>query len=207
MRKTIINYIWLLCVFAAAASARAQTAWDYFISDAGGGSSLVTWSVTGSFTNSSGLTLQTSVSSLAMKVSAPGIFHDSYVADGSFQSIPAPDGSYYQYLDSSMYFSIVGFQVNNAAVGGNDSFALTTGSFPPHGGDPGMSFLFNPGTESVLIPVDYTHFNPGTYQSQYTAFSTPVTVNLTVGPVPEPSTQTLVMGSCLMAWLLSHRRK
>ena len=191
---------------AAMVAAQAQSTWNYFISDAGGGNSLVAWNVTGSLASSPGATVLTSQSSLAMPISAPGIYNDSFAGNGALQTIPTPDGSYYQLGGAEIYFAIVAFQTYNAPAGGGDTFGLTTGSLPPHTGDPGNSFLYHPGTQSVLIPVDYASFNPGTYQSQYASFNTPVTVNLTVGAVPEPSARALSALGCLGGWLLFRSR-
>jgi len=99
------------------------------------------------------------------------------------------------------------YQASNASGGGDDSFGLGTGTLPLHEGDPGRAFLYNPGTQSALIPIDYSNFNPGTYQSQESGFATPLTVNLTVGPVPEPSTQTLSAVGGLFALLALRRRR
>jgi hypothetical protein len=64
--------------------------------------------------------------------------------------------------------------------------------------------LYNPGTQSAVIPVDFSDFNPGTYQSVESVFDTALTVNLTV--VPEPSTLSLVALSELGALLLFGRQ-
>jgi hypothetical protein len=56
-----------------------------------------------------------------------------------------------------------------------------------------MQLLYNPGTQSALIPVDFSAFNPGTYQSEESGFDTALTVNLIIEPVPEPSALALAV--------------
>jgi hypothetical protein len=57
-----------------------------------------------------------------------------------------------------------------------------------------------------VIPIDFSNFNPGTYQSQESEFGTPLTLNLTVGPVPEPTTLSLLALGGLATLLLFRRR-
>jgi hypothetical protein len=171
---------------SAVAAAQAQSTWNYFISDAGGGNSLLTWNVSGSLAIPPGATLTTFQTSIAISINAPGIFADAFAPTGSPQSIPTPDGSYFQLDGFTVYSAVDLFNASNAPGSGNDSFGLLAHLFP-HQGDPGHQFLYNPGTQSALIPIDFSDFNRGIYQSQQSGFDTPVTVNLTVGPVPEPS--------------------
>ncbi len=67
----------------------------------------------------------------------------------------------------------------------------------------GTVWNYSPGTQSVLIPVDFSGFNPGTYQSVDSGFSTPLTVTLTVAPVPEPSSLALALCVVIGTALLS----
>lgn len=92
----------------------------------------------------------------------------------------------------------------NAPGSGNDSFGLSAFS---HNLGPGYQLFYNPGTQSVVIPVDFADFNPGTYQSEVTEFNTPLTVNLTVSPVPEPSALALFAVNGLLGLLVLRRRK
>ena len=71
----------------------------------------------------------------------------------------------------------------------------------------GDRLIYNPGTQSALIAVDYSDFNPGSYESQISQFVPAVTVNLTVGPVPEPSTLALLVVGGLNGLPLLCRRK
>lgn len=190
-RTDLGRYASGILLLSAIAAARAQTTWNYVISDAGGGNSLLTWSVGGSLATPPGAVLTSFVSSMAISINAPGIFADAFVAVGSPQSIPAPDGSYFQLDNTTVYSPIELFSASNAPGSGNDSFGLA-GPLFAHQGDPGHQFLYHPGTQSALIPIDYSNFNPGTYQSQQFQFDTPVTVNLTVSLAPEPSTLTLL---------------
>ena len=207
MKTNPAKYVCGLLLLGAVATASAQTTWNYFISDAGGGNSLVTWSVTGSLATSPGAVLLMSESSLAVSINAPGIYADSYAASGTLQSLSTPDGSYFQLYPAEIYFPVVGYLTSNAAGGGNDIFELSSAPLPPHAGDAGHDFLYNPGIQSALIPVDYSDFNPGTYQSQVTGFNSPLTVNLIVGPVPEPTTLAFSALSGLGGLLFFRRRK
>ena len=186
---------------------RAQTTWDYFISDAGGGNSLLTWSVTGSLATPPGAVLVVPESSITVSVVAPGIYADSYSASGAPQPIPTPDGSFFGLGGTSVFTAILAYDAYHAPGGGNDSFGLVASVLPPHQGDPGHAFLYSPGTQSALLPIDYSDFNPGTYQSEQSDFGTPLTVNLTIGTVPEPSTLALSILGGLSGLLLWRRRK
>jgi len=208
VKTTRAIYACGILLLGSVAKAPAQSTWNYFISDAGAGQSLVTWSVTGSLAAPPGSVLVSPVSALVVSIDAPGIFKEPYAASGSLQRIPTLDGSYFQLDNSLVWAPIVSYEVNNVPGGGNDSFGLATPTLPPHEGDPGRVFLYHAGTQSVLLPIDYSNFNPGTYQSQESGFNTPVTVNLTVGPVPEPSPLAFsaVSGLC-GALAFRHRKK
>lgn len=119
-----------------------------------------------------------------MVINAPRIFADSFVANGTAQSIPTFDGSYFQLDQSEVYLPILSYEANNAPGTGDDSFGLLS-QF--NFGQAGIPLLYHPGTQSVVLPIGFSDFNPGTYQSEQSGFSTAVTVNLTVGLVPEPS--------------------
>ncbi len=140
-------------------------------------------------------------SSIIVSVSAPGIFRDSFAASGG--ALPTPDGSYFQYETTSVYAPIVSYSGYNAPGTGSDSFGLSA----PLGlkGGAGITFLYHPGTQAAVIPIDYSEFNPGTYQSEQAGFDTPVTVNLTV--VPEPSALALCALGGLSGLLFVRRRK
>lgn len=178
----------LLC---AVTSAAAQSTWNFFISDAGDSNSLVTWSVTGSLATAPGAVLLVSESSLAVSVAAPGIYAHTYVGSGTTQTIPTLDGSSFQYTPASVYAPISMYYTDNAPGSGNDTFSLLARLLPRTG--PGMQLLYNPGTQSALIPVDFSAFNPGTYQSEESGFDTALTVNLIIEPVPEPSALALAV--------------
>jgi len=207
LRAYFRKYASGILFLTAAAAAQAQTTWNYFISDAGGGNSLLTWNVSGSLATPPGATLTTFQTSIAISINAPGVFADAFVPTGSPQSIPTPDGSYFQLDGLTVYSAVNLFNALNAPSSSNDSFSLIAHLFP-HQGDPGHQFLYNPGTQSALIPIDFSDFNPGTYQSHQSGFDTPLTVNLTVGPVPEPSALALLaLGGLSGLTLLRRKRK
>ncbi len=205
MKTKLAKYVCGLLLPSAMATATAQSTWNYFISDAGGGNSLVTWSVTGNLATSPGAVLLISESSLAVSIDATGIYADSYAASGMPQSIPTLDGSYFQYEPASVYAPIALYYTGNAPGNGNDSFGLISPLLPDTG--PGTQLLYHPGTQSALIPVDFSNFNPGTYQSEESGFNTTLTVTLTVEPVPEPSTLALSVSAVIGAALTSNKGK
>jgi hypothetical protein len=137
-----------------------------------------------------GAVLLINESSLAVSITAPDIYADSYAASGTPQSIPTLDGSYFQYESASVYAPIALYYTDNEPGSGNDSFGLIAPLLPR---GVGAQFLYNPGTQSALIPVDFSDFDPGTYQSDESGFDTALTVNLTVSTVPEPSTLALAV--------------
>jgi hypothetical protein len=206
MRANLAKYASGVLLLGALAPAPAQSIWNYFISDAGGGNSLLTWGVTGDLAGSSGAAWTIpgtkTGTMVTVAINAPGLFVDSYVANGTPQNIPTVDGSYFQLEQSQVYLPILSYQAYNAPGTGNDSFGL---SAPLNFGQAGILLLYHPGTQAALIPIDFSDFNPGTYQSEQSGFSTAVTVNLTVGPVPEPSLPALlVLGG--LSGLLGFRR-
>ncbi len=205
MRSHLANYACGLCLLGAAATSSAQTTWNYQIADAGGGTSLLTWNVSGSLATPPGAVRVTPDPSLAVLISAPGIYADSYAATGASQPIPTPDGSYFQYDASMVYAPILSYDAYNAPDSGNDRFGLLATLLPPGGA--GITFLYHPGTQSALIPIDFSSFNPGTYQSEQAGFGTPLTVILTVTAVPEPSTLALVTVAALSGLQLFNRGK
>jgi hypothetical protein len=180
-----------LLLLGAVSSATAQSTWNYFISDAGSGNSLVTWSVAGNLATAPGAVLLVSESTLAVSINAPGIYADTFAADGTPQSLPTPDGSDFQYQPASVYAPIALYETDNAPGNGNDSFALIAPLLPHTG--PGMQLLYQAGSHSAIIPVDFSNFNPGTYQSEEAGFNSVLTVNLTVESVPEPATAALII--------------
>jgi len=203
MKSNLANHVCGFFILGAVTTTQAQSTWNYFISDAGGGNSLVTWSVSGDLATASGAGWMSGGPLVAVPIGAPGIYVDSYVADGTPQSLPTPDGSYFRDLIGGLQGPITGYYTYNAAGGGDDGFGLMVPVFPAHLGD---RLTYNPGTQSALIPVAYSDFIAGTYQSQMTEFSLPLTVNLTVGPVPEPSTLALSVAGGLSGLLFFCRR-
>lgn len=202
--KTLKAIYCAFTLFLAVATVHAQSTWNYVISSPGGGDSLdslVTWSVTGDLATAPGLTVlrQSNLgpSGLGIAVTAPGIYASTYSAFFS-AAIPNPDGSAYQYYPTSVYAPINQYEVNTGPPGfGNQAFGLAASLLPDSNG---INLLYVPGTQSVLLPIPFADFNPGTYQSTELTFnpiSTLLTVNLTVEPVPEPSSLALAAGAVL----------
>ena len=204
MKLNIAKHAGGLFLLAAVATTQAQSTWNYFISDAGGGNSLVTWSVTGDLVTPSGAAWMSVGPFLAVPISAPGIYADSYVADGTPQSLPTPDGSYLLDLVGGKQGLLSGYYALNAAGSSDDGFGLMVGLFSTRLGD---HLTYNAGTQSALIPIPYSDFNPGTYQSQIPGYGFAMTMNLTVGVVPEPSTVTLLVLGGLNGLLLLRCRE
>jgi hypothetical protein len=201
MKPSIVNHVCSLFVLGAVTTIQAQTTWNYVVSDAGGGNSLLTWNVTGDLATPPGAIRVSPQRTIALWVTAPGIYADSYVATGA--AIPTFDGSYFQYDMGSVYIAIGSYYADNAPSSGNDSFGLSALSMNPFG-DAGRMFHYLPGTQSALIPIDFSNFNPGSYESEQSGFNTPVSVHLTV--VPEPRTLALLALSGAGTLLLFRRR-
>jgi hypothetical protein len=203
MKSNLANYACGSLLLGTLATTNAQTTWNYFISDAGGGNSLVTWNVTGSLGTPPGAIRVTPDQTLALWVSAPGIFADSSAVSNG--DLPTPDGSIIRWGIGSIWTPIVSYAANNTPDGGNDTFGFIVPLRPR--GALGIALLYQPGTESALIPIDYSWFNLGTYQSEVSGFDTPLTVSLTVGEVPEPCPLALFAAGGLSSLLLSRRGK
>ena len=203
MKSFFVKCTFGVLLLGAAATSPAQSIWNYFITDAGSGNSLLTWSVSGDLATPPGSTVVVYERNFDVLINAPGIFADSFAGSGGSQDIPTPDGSYFETGD--IYFSILLYSASNATGSGSDSFGLQAPA-PPRG-PTGGEFSYVPGTQSALIPIDFSNFNPGTYQSQESEFSSPLTVNLTIGAVPEPSTLVLAAFGSLSSLLLVLHRK
>ncbi|HLX69196.1 MAG TPA: PEP-CTERM sorting domain-containing protein [Verrucomicrobiae bacterium] len=203
MKTNLAKHTFCLLLAGVVASASAQSTWNFYLTDAGSGNSLVTWNVTGDIATPPGSVLTVSGSILTVAVSAPGIYAGNYLADGTDQSLPTPDGSYFQLDGADLYGLIGAFYTDNAPGSGNDGFGLAA-FLAPHAG-PGLQLLYVPGTQSAVIPVDFSNFNPGTYQSQELVFNTALTVNLTVANVPEPSLPALMVAAAVGAALTRKR--
>jgi hypothetical protein len=200
MRSDIAKHLCSFFLLGAVARSPAQSTWNYFLSDAGGGNSLVTWSVAGDLATQ-GVVVVNNQSALGATIHAPGIYVDSYAASGVPQPIPTPDGSSFQLEGPQVYSLIVSYAAYNAPNDSNDSFGLSASGR----GLIGAQYRYSPGSQSAVVPIDFSNFNPGTYQSVESLFSTPLTVNLTIVAVPEPSTLALVAGG--MSGLLIFRRR
>ena len=163
----------------------------------------MTWNVTGSLATIPGAVLVTPAPSLAISVVAPGIYTGTYSAGDSAQELADPDGSSFQYYPGTVNVPIVQYATATAATGGNESFGLIAPLLPATG--PGMDLFYAPGTQSVLIRLPFSDFNPGTYQSVESVFNTPLTVTLTVATVPEPPVLALAMLGAVLTGMLSRR--
>jgi hypothetical protein len=203
MKTNLANFACGFMLLGALATTSAQTTWSYFISDAGGGNSLLTWNVTGSLATPPGAVRVIPDPNLRVSLSAPGIFAGAFAASGG--DLPAPDGSYIQWEIGGIYSPIVSYSAYNAPGSGNDTFGLLAWLGPR--GAAGVTLLYQPGTESALIPIDYSSFSPGAYQSEVSEFGTPLRVTLTVGTVPEPSPVVLFAAGGLSGLLLFRRSK
>lgn len=207
MKSNRASYVCGLFVAGAVLTLRAQSTWNYFISDAGGGNSLVTWNVRGDLAGSSGAAWTIpgtkSPTLVTMAINSPGIYTEVYATGGTLQPMPTPDGSYFQLDRSDVYVPILSYSTYHAPSSGNDSFGL---SFWLDPGQAGIPLLYHPGTQSAVIALDFSDLNPGMYQSEMSSFYPAVTVTLTVGPVPEPSTLALFAAGGVGGGLLFRRR-
>jgi hypothetical protein len=208
MKTNLIKLTCGMALLGAVATATAQTTWNWFISDAGSGNSLVTWSVTGSLATPPGVVWDYGpfTGFGALGVGAPGLYVDSYAGMAQPQSIPTLDGSYIHDTELNQNDPFNLYYTFKGSGGGNDYFDIMISTSVYYGDH----LTYNAGTQSVLIPVPFSDFNPGTYQISYAAgtfFDTAATANLTVGSVPEPTTMALSAVGGLSGLLLFRRRK
>lgn len=206
IKTNLIKLICGLAMLGMAATGMAQSTWNYYISDAGDGFSLVTWTVTGSLTTSTGSVYTSAGGFGGVYVMAPGIFADDYTGSQGTQNITIHDDSYFYTTELDQDFPIILYYTYNASGSDNDAFLLLSYSTATEG----QHVIYNAGTESALIPISFSEFNPGTYQTVLAAgtlFDTATTVNLTVGAVPEPSTLALFALGGLGGVFLCRRRK
>lgn len=207
MKKTLTKILCCLTLLSAPATVMAQSTFNYYVTSAGGSSSLVTWNATGSLTALPGAAWEVSGNQFGgVPIQTSGIFINSYAGTSFPQSIPTPDGSYYHNTELGQNFAI---NLYYAGVSGSsDIFGLvclaaTTAN--------GQHLTYDAaGTQSATIPTPYSDFIAGAHQSTWAAgtfFNTSVTVNLTVGAVPEPTSLTLVAMGGLGLLLKFHRRK
>ena len=206
MKSFLIKCAYGVLVLGVVAVSPAQSVWNFQISDAGSGNSLVAWNVTGDLTTLPGPALLLTEPGIAstpepitVTIDTPGIFANSFSANGDVLPIPTADGSYFATGD--IYFPIQQYSATTAPSGGNDIFSLVSAPIMPLSFN-GAPFHYVAGTQSIVIPMAFSDFNPGTYSSQQSEFSTPLTVNLTVSPVPEPSPLALFMAGGVGALLL-----
>lgn len=187
------NFTALFCGFAllgTIATATAQTTVNYYITDVGGGNSRITWNVAGSLITPPGVVWSvTNGQFLGLSIDAPGIFNNGYTGPGA--SIPTPDGSYFHNTELGKNIAIT--QVAAGVVGSTNYIFLYGSSSVATAS--GQHIIYTAGTQSVIIPIAFSNFNVGTYQSAnpliYGAgkyFDTTLTVNLTVGAVTPPPT-------------------
>jgi hypothetical protein len=181
----IIGSAWGLFLVGLIFTARAQSTITYQITPFDSTDSLVTWNVTGSLLGPSGVLWEDSAGNFGgLPLVTTGLFVSGYTGTSSPQSIPTPDGSYFHNTELAQNFSIDLYFA--APIGGNDNFALITS---PATTATGQHLTYNAGSQSVVLPIPYADFNPGSYQSSFapgTFFDSALTVNLNVVPVPEP---------------------
>ncbi len=115
MKTSLIKLMCGMALLGAAVTATAQSTWNYFISDAGNGNSLVAWNVTGSFATSPGVIWDYGLyyGFGAVAIAAPNLYVNSYAGTGQPLSIPTLDGSYIhdtelnQNIPFNMYWRVV----------------------------------------------------------------------------------------------------
>jgi hypothetical protein len=205
MKNNLTKYVCGIFLLVTLTTARAQSTFNYYITPAGGTHSQVTWNVTGSLTQSPGVAWEAGGQFGGVPIETAGLFISSYTGKSFPQSISVPDGSYYHNTELGQNFAI---NLYSATIfGSTDIFGLVTS--PATTAD-GQHLIYTAATQSVIIPIPYSDFNAGNYQSTFAAgtfFDTSVTVNLTVGAVPEPSTLDLSAMGGLGTLLCFRRRK
>jgi len=207
MKINLTKYVCGIFLLGALTAATAQGTINYNITSAGGANSRVTWNITGSLIGSPGVVWAGQSSSGAfggVPIDTSGLFISSYTGMAQPASISTPDGSYYRNTDLGQNYAISMYFCG--VFGSTDIFGLVT---LPATTANGQHLTYTAATQSVIIPIPYSDFIAGTHQSTWAAgtfFDTAMTVNMTVGAVPEPSTLALSAVGVL-GTLLFHRRK
>jgi hypothetical protein len=218
MKKQIIRLTLGLALLGAAATAAAQSTINIYLSDAGSGQTAFSWSVTGDLVSPGGQTLSGGVGGF---LATAGIFtgfinnigaNTSYIpvtGFGSFVDLTSSASEQYKGIQFDVYAPDSLFVWLGNYVSPSQPYTMLSVS----GGD---HMQYDNLVDSAIIDVPYSCFNPGTYQyispgaaeagADGGPFTTDLTMNLTVGPVPEPSTLALA-GLGGLGLLLFRRRK
>lgn len=202
MKSLLLKFVWGLFLLVAGATAPAQSIINYQITPFGGANSLVTWNVSGSLVDSLGVQWVVTASNGSfggVPIVTSGLFAPGYAGTAFPGNISSPDGSYFHNVELGQNFAINMYFAG--IFGSTNIFGLVT---PPATTTDGQHLIYSAATQSVVIPIAYSNFNPGSYQSVFGAgefFNSPVTVNLTVGVVPEPSTLALSVVVILAGFL------
>ncbi len=208
MKTNLIKYVCGVFLLGALTAATAQGTVNYYITPVGGSNSRVTWNIAGSLIGSPGVVWvgQSSAGAFGgVPIQTSGLFIPSYTGMANPASIPTTDGSYYRNTNLGQNYAITMYYCG--VSGSTDIFGLVT---LPATTANGQHLTYTAATQSVIIPIPYSNFNAGTYRATYAAgtfFDTAVTVNLTVGAVPEPSTLALSALGGLSTLLCFRSRK
>lgn len=197
MKHTLRTFI--LMAVAAPALAQASSTFNYTISDAGSGNSLVTWNATGDITTTNGAVWsQPSQMFSGFGLGNPGMFTAGYTTTGAFHQIDVPDGSTFHTVEIGFNHGLSVYQT--AIYGAMDVFGMYTtyDVISDSGGRlhtlGATHIVYTAGTQSAVIPVAFTNFNAGSWTDNHNYdpyFTTPMTVTLTIAGVPEASTLAL----------------
>lgn len=204
MKTNLAKLAYGLALLGAAATAPAQSTMNINLSDDGSGNTAISWTVSGDLV-SGGATAGTYISGAGGVVAYFESFSSgSLIGPGggtSLTLIPVSGGGTLTDLSNGNSRQITGvrFGYNGVGLMFDSQLLINAGA--------GDILQYTAGTDSYVVAMPYSSFTEGNYQYvNYSFLSQPLTFNLTVGAVPEPTTLALVaMGGLSM--LLYRRRK
>lgn len=208
-----------LIPFGAAAASPPQTTIEISLQHAGPGQTALSWSLSGYLVSPGGQTLSGNINQV-YSVSAlfAGLIND---LGANTNYIPLSGFGTLSDLNSSASRQFKGIQLDNSGkislfLG---DFVSTDQPFTPLPVSGGDQLHYSAAADYVVLDLPVTAFNPGSYQylnpgeasssqPDLTIFTSDMHVNLTVSPIPEPSTLMLVSsGSSLLLLTILLRRK
>lgn len=208
-----------LIPLGAEAASPPQTTIEMNLQPAGPGQIALSWSISGYLVSPGGQTLSDNINAVyGVSALFTGLIND---LGANTNYIPLSGFGTLSDLNSSASRQFQGIQFDNSGkislfLG---DFVSTDQPYTPLLVSGGDQLRYSAAADSVVIAVPITAFNPGSYQylnpgeasssqPDLTIFTSDMHVNLTVSPIPEPSTLLLASsGSSLLLLTMLLRRR